>query len=67
MSKRKSSINIDSEIESQIRQLQSELIAATKINWTYSSVLTLLLENGLKDFNLINKKTDLKKLQKSLK
>ena len=67
MARRKSSINIDSEIESQIRQLQSELIATTKINWTYSSVLSLLLENGLKDFNLKNKKIDSKKLQKSLK
>ena len=67
MARRKSSINIDSEIESQIRQLQSELIATTKINWTYSSVLSLLLENGLKDFNFKNKKIDSKKLQKSLK
>ncbi len=55
MVKRKSSINIDSEIESQIRQLQAELIATTKINWTYSSILTLILENGLKDFNLKSK------------
>ena len=54
MARRKSSINIDEDIESQIRQLQSELIATTKINWTYSSVLSLLLENGLKDFNLKN-------------
>jgi len=55
MVKRKSSINIDSEIESQIRQLQAELIATTKINWTYSSILTLILENGLKDFDLKSK------------
>ena len=65
MAKRKSSINIDEEIESQIRQLQSELIATTKINWTYSSVLTLLLENGLKDFNLKNKDEEIKKIRKS--
>ena len=66
MAKRKSSINIEDEIESQIRQLQSELIATTKINWTYSSVLTLLLENGLKDFNFKNKDTEPKKIKKSL-
>ena len=58
MAKRKSSINIDSEIEEQIRSLQAELIANTKINWTYSSVLSLILENGLKDFDL---KTKIKK------
>lgn len=67
MARRKSSINIDEEIESQIRQLQSELIATTKINWTYSSVLTLILENGLKDFNLKSKRNDLEKIKKSLK
>ena len=64
MAKRKSSINIDSEIETQIRQLQSELIATTKINWSYSSVLSIILENGLKDFNLKNQ-TDLKRIEKS--
>lgn len=67
MARRKSSINIDEDIESQIRQLQSELIATTKINWTYSSVLTLLLENGLKDFNFKKSGTDIKKIKKSLK
>ena len=55
MVKRKSSINIDSDIEAQVRQLQAELIASTKINWTYSSVLSIILENGLKDFNLKSK------------
>ena len=65
MAKRKSSINIDSEIETQIRQLQAELIATTKINWSYSSVLSIILENGLKDFNLKNQ-TDLKRIEKSL-
>ena len=65
MAKRKSSINIDSEIEGQIRQLQSELIATTKINWSYSSVLSIILENGLKDFNLKNQ-IDLKRIEKSL-
>ena len=67
MARRKSSINIDEEIESQIRQLQSELIATTKINWTYSSVLTLILENGLNDFNLKNKNADLESIRNSLK
>lgn len=61
MVRRKSSINIDEEIESSIRQLQAELIATTKINWTYSSVLTLILENGLKDFNLKKNYSNLKK------
>ena len=65
MAKRKSSINIDSEIEEQIRQLQAELIATTKINWSYSSVLSIILENGLKDFNLKNQ-IDLKRIEKSL-
>jgi hypothetical protein len=63
MARRKSSINIDSEIESQIRQLQAELIAKTKINWTYSSVLSIILENGLKDFNLKNKDSDHKRIK----
>ena len=65
MAKRKSSINIDSEIEEQIRQLQAELVAITKINWSYSSVLSIILENGLKDFNLKNQ-IDLKRIEKSL-
>ena len=65
MAKRKSSINIDSEIEEQIRQLQAELIATTKINWSYSSVLSIILKNGLKDFNLKNQ-IDLKRIEKSL-
>ena len=55
MTKRKTTINLDEEIESQIRHLQEELIATSKINWSYSSVLTLLLENGLKNINLKNK------------
>ena len=61
MAKRKSSINIDEEIDSLVRQLQRELIATTKINWSYSSVLTLLIENGLKHVNLKNQE-NLKKL-----
>ena len=61
MAKRKSSVNIDDEIDSLVRQLQEELIATTKINWSYSSVLILLLENGLKHINLKNQE-NLKKL-----
>lgn len=64
MVRRKSSINIDEEIEFSIRQLQAELIATTKINWTYSSVLTLILENGLKDFNFKNKQSHIKNTKK---
>ena len=52
MARRKSSINLDEEIERKIRKLQAELIESTKINWTYSSVLSLILENGLNDFML---------------
>ena len=52
MAKRKSSINLDEEVEKKIRKLQAELIETTQMNWTYSSVLSLILENGLNDFLL---------------
>ena len=56
MAKRKTSINLDEELERKIRKLQADLISTTKIYWTYSSVLKMILENGLNDFLLGGKK-----------
>ena len=49
MKKRKISINIDKEIESKIYKLQADLIGTTKKKLTYSTVIDIILEVGLKN------------------
>ena len=47
-------IRLDETLEYKVRNLQSELIATTHKNWSYSSVASLLLKNGLKKFSKRN-------------
>jgi hypothetical protein len=40
------------ENDNKIRIIQSKLIASTQRNWSYSKVIELILEQGLKLFSL---------------
>ena len=55
MRKRKVPINIDKELESKIYKLQADLIAATKKKLTYSTVIDIILEVGLKNLKIKSK------------
>lgn len=48
---KKRSLTIDRDTEKKIRRVQSRLIYDTGESWSYSSVVNLLAEEGLKKFD----------------
>ena len=45
-------ITISSEQEKKTRALQAKLISSTNENWSFSQVMGILLDEGLKNFSL---------------
>ena len=50
--KERVTITIRAEHDSKIRTLQSKLIASTHRNWSYSKVIELIIDQGLKSFSV---------------
>lgn len=48
--KKRVTFTIDKELDKKIRHLQVELISSTNRGWSYSAVLDVIIEEGLKDF-----------------
>lgn len=51
MVKKRVTITIDKELDEKIRHLQVSLITNTNKNWSYSSVLSLIIDEGMKVSN----------------
>lgn len=51
MVKKRVTITIDKEIDEKIRQLQIEFITKSNRAWSYSSVLSLVIDEGMKILN----------------
>lgn len=51
MVKKRVTITIDKELDEKIRQLQVEFITKSNKNWSYSSVLSVVIGEGLKGFS----------------
>lgn len=51
MVKKRVTITIDREIDEKIRQLQIEFITKSNRSWSYSSVLSLVIDEGMKILN----------------
>ncbi|WP_048196349.1 hypothetical protein [Candidatus Nitrosotenuis uzonensis] len=51
LTKKRVTFTIDKELDKKIRQLQVDLITSTNRGWSYSAVLEMLIEEGLKGFN----------------
>ena len=50
MVKKPVTITIDIELDKKIRRLQSSLISETQDAWSYSSVTSMIIKEGLKKF-----------------
>jgi hypothetical protein len=48
LAKKRITFTIDEELDKKIRHLQVELISKTNHGWSYSSILSVVLEEGLK-------------------
>lgn len=48
MTKKRITFTLDDDLDKKIRHLQVELISKTNHGWSYSSVLSVILEEGLK-------------------
>lgn len=51
MVKKRVTITIDREIDEKIRQLQIDFITKSNRSWSYSSVLSLVIDEGMKILN----------------
>jgi hypothetical protein len=58
LAKKRITFTLDEDIDKKIRTLQVELISKTNHGWSYSSVLSVIIEEGLK--TLSTKKTSKK-------
>ncbi|HEY8109354.1 MAG TPA: hypothetical protein VIG05_00610 [Candidatus Nitrosotenuis sp.] len=58
MAKKRVTITIDKEIDEKIHRLQAEFISKSSRNWSFSSVLSVIIEEGMKTLN--NKTKNLK-------
>jgi hypothetical protein len=52
VTKKPVTITIDIESDKQIRRLQANFISSSNKNWSYSAVLNLVIEEGLKSFGV---------------
>lgn len=57
--KERVTITIRAEHDNKIRILQSKLIASTQRNWSYSKVIELIIDQGLKSFSVEKAKKSL--------
>jgi hypothetical protein len=57
--KERVTITIRAEHDDKIRILQSKLIASTQRNWSYSKVIELIIDQGLKSFSVEKAKKSL--------
>ncbi|MBI5697392.1 MAG: hypothetical protein HZC29_02620 [Thaumarchaeota archaeon] len=48
MAKKRITFTIDEDLDKKIRHLQVDLISRTNQGWSYSSVLSVIIEEGLK-------------------
>lgn len=48
MAKKRVTFTLDEDLDKKIRQLQISLISTTNQGWSYSSVLGLVIDEGLK-------------------
>jgi hypothetical protein len=48
MTKKRITFTIDEDLDKKIRHLQVDLMSKTNHGWSYSSVLSVILEEGLK-------------------
>ena len=48
MSKKRITFTLDEDLDKKIRRLQVDLITATNEGWSYSSVLGILIDEGLR-------------------
>lgn len=64
MVKKRVTITIDKEIDEKIRQLQIEFITKSNRAWSYSSVLSLVIDEGMKILNHKKNVREEKHLQK---
>ncbi|MFN3654802.1 MAG: hypothetical protein ACK4TO_05695 [Candidatus Nitrosotenuis sp.] len=48
MAKKRVTFTLDEDLDKKIRQLQISLISATNQGWSYSSVLGIVIDEGLK-------------------
>ncbi|MEM2160826.1 MAG: hypothetical protein QXN55_07735 [Candidatus Nitrosotenuis sp.] len=48
MTKKRVTFTLDEELDKKIRNLQVELISKTNHGWSYSSVLSVIIDEGLK-------------------
>jgi hypothetical protein len=49
--KKRITFTLDEDLDKKIRRLQVDLISATNEGWSYSSVLGILVDEGLKSIN----------------
>ena len=48
MAKKRVTLTLDEDLDKKIRQLQISLISSTNQGWSYSSVLGIVIDEGLK-------------------
>jgi hypothetical protein len=48
LTKKRVTFTLDEELDKKIRNLQVELISKTNHGWSYSSVLSVIIDEGLK-------------------
>jgi hypothetical protein len=48
LAKKRITFTIDRDLDKKIRQYQANLISTTNVGWSYSSILELVIEEGLK-------------------
>jgi hypothetical protein len=51
LSKKRITFTLDEDLDKKIRRLQVDLITSTNEGWSYSSVLGILIDEGLKSVN----------------
>ncbi len=58
MTKKPVTITIDAKLDEKVRRIQASVISSTGSSWSYSEILGLVVEEGLKKFkvsDIINK------------
>lgn len=58
MTKKPVTITIDTKLDEKIRRMQASIISSTGASWSYSEILCLVAEEGIKKFkvgDIINK------------
>ena len=51
MPKKAITVTLDEKLDKKIRNLQAKIIEKSKVNWSYSSVVGMLIEEGMKSFS----------------